>query len=394
MNRSGKNASRISRILFNSTLLLILLTAGAVREGSLLGIRIHGSGGNSVTAYRAQAPSEKELRGQGFSGILLQKMDRGIWALRSRSGERVGVVISTAAYDRTAGYAGPIPMRIWLDSRMVVRSIVLLPNNETPSFIKRLMKSGFLDNWIGKSAAQIRERHVDTVSGATMSSRAVILSISRSISALIKKEIRLASMGKAGFFKTAAVVLVLLAAVFFAFHPGRHHRFRSLYLLVNVAVLGFWAGQFLSLSAVFGWLKSGGVPLAGLALLAGAGLLVPLLGRPLFFCTWVCPYGALQELAGKVFRKKWHIPPGLTKYLRRVRDGILLLLLILIWAGAGSAVLNYEPFSAFLFRYASTPVLVLAVCFLVLSFFIHRPWCRFFCPTGSLISRMSGNQRW
>ena len=43
-----------------------------------------------------------------------------------------------------------------------------------------------------------------------------------------------------------------------------------------------------------------------------------------------------------------------------------------------------EVFSAFIFQTASVFVLALGGVFLLLSFFVARPYCRFVCPTGTL----------
>ena len=46
----------------------------------------------------------------------------------------------------------------------------------------------------------------------------------------------------------------------------------------------------------------------------------------------------------------------------------------------------FEPFSAFKFEAAALPSLIIAALFLIISLFVNRPWCRFLCPTGTLLS--------
>lgn len=48
-------------------------------------------------------------------------------------------------------------------------------------------------------------------------------------------------------------------------------------------------------------------------------------------------------------------------------------------------LLDYELFSVFLFHQAPIPLLVIALLFAILSGIVQRPYCRFVCPTGSLI---------
>ncbi|MFI3285411.1 MAG: 4Fe-4S binding protein [Rikenellaceae bacterium] len=57
-----------------------------------------------------------------------------------------------------------------------------------------------------------------------------------------------------------------------------------------------------------------------------------------------------------------------------------------MWLGVGFELMDYEIFSAFIISSASTAVLVMAALFLILSLFIQKPYCRFGCPTGALIT--------
>jgi polyferredoxin len=59
--------------------------------------------------------------------------------------------------------------------------------------------------------------------------------------------------------------------------------------------------------------------------------------------------------------------------------------MFVMWCGVGFAWMDNEPFAAFLFRTAPPVALTLALGFTILSMFVPRPYCRFVCPTGSLI---------
>ena len=58
----------------------------------------------------------------------------------------------------------------------------------------------------------------------------------------------------------------------------------------------------------------------------------------------------------------------------------------MVWCGVDFEIMNYEVFSAFLFDSASVAVLIMAVLFLALSIFTPRPYCRFVCPTGAILT--------
>lgn len=99
---------------------------------------------------------------------------------------------------------------------------------------------------------------------------------------------------------------------------------------------------------------------------------------------WQCPFGSLQELAGKCIKYKWKLSPKTLTILDRVRDGLWALLMLLMWSGVCFEWMNYEPFSAFIFTKASWVATSIALAFVALSFVINRPYCRFVCPTGNL----------
>ena len=74
----------------------------------------------------------------------------------------------------------------------------------------------------------------------------------------------------------------------------------------------------------------------------GVALIMPFFGRHRHYCTWVCPYGSLQELAGRLPLPKIPCSPRVFRIMSRVRMGVLSLLLLLLWTGVGGFLLNYE----------------------------------------------------
>ena len=100
----------------------------------------------------------------------------------------------------------------------------------------------------------------------------------------------------------------------------------------------------------------------------------------------MCPYGALQDLALRLPLPKVRIPAKAYKRLRNLRFYVLMVLLVLLWFGYGAWLLDYEPFSGFLFSVAPLGVVIFSASFIGLSLFIPRPWCTFFCPVGTLLN--------
>ena len=160
-------------------------------------------------------------------------------------------------------------------------------------------------------------------------------------------------------------------------------------LLASIGILGFWLGQFISIAKLSAWLVSGvnWQMEIFLFIVLVAGIMAPLFLGKQFYCMYVCPFGACQELVGKVNPKhKLKISPKVAKWLRYLRYVLLVALGALLCTSLDISIENFEPFSAFKFQFASLAVLILAGVMLVLSIFINRPWCTFLCPTGAFFS--------
>ena len=49
----------------------------------------------------------------------------------------------------------------------------MLNNNETPSFLNKVINAGFLNSWNGLTVKEALDKNVDAVSGATYSSNGI-----------------------------------------------------------------------------------------------------------------------------------------------------------------------------------------------------------------------------
>jgi len=140
-------------------------------------------------------------------------------------------------------------------------------------------------------------------------------------------------------------------------------------------------------------------------LLIGLLLVVGAMGGSIV-CGWACPFGFLQDLLGKITRRKTSLPGwvGYTRYAVLVGLVILLPLILgfkgipydeqvisicrLCPAGALEAGVPYSIRSVlagqgWIMSWFKSAILV---AFLATAFFIHRPWCRIFCPLGGLLA--------
>ena len=298
------------------------------------------------------------------------------------------VLDTTFAGAQVSGYAGPTPLKIYLKDN-ILQSIEALPNQETPEFFSATAEPGFREQWYGKTVEQAAATQVKPVTGATYSSTAFIRNVQLALDAY-RQTTEGAAASPRHFWRPslkflAGMLVALAAAVLPFFLKGKPYRIVQ--LTANVLVLGCWCGACLSYAQLTRMLSHGlheWEALLPLLLLAMA-VIYPLFGRKSHYCMNACPFGSLQELAGKCTRRKLHLPTELLKWLDGFRQLLWALLMFLMWCGVAFDWMNNEPFAAFLFRNAPPVALTIAALFLLLSFFLPRPYCRFVCPTGSLL---------
>ncbi len=378
--------------LLSLLVVFLMIAATAVWTGRLFGQPI-GQGRQSALSPVA-APDTAVLSRLGLAGTSLEQLDSAAWTVTARDGKERGTLVSSERYaSGVSGFAGPVPVYIYIDAQGVVAGIAPARNAETRDFFERA-RADLIPRWTGKSVAEATAVQVDGVTGATYSSRGLIETVRRTLSARQEVAAARSSAPAIGWGRTAALGLVLLLGVGVAWRSRVPKAARLAVLVLNVVVTGFWCGQFLSLSLLRGWASGGLDPvlyLPGLLLLLVA-IVMPLLGRPRYFCNWVCPYGALQELAWRLPLPKWHVRPQTYKMLRNVRLALLMALLLLLWSGFGAYLLDYEPFTAFLVQSATPAVIILAAFFVVLGIFVPTPWCRAVCPVGALLELAEGKK--
>ena len=128
-------------------------------------------------------------------------------------------------------------------------------------------------------------------------------------------------------------------------------------------------------------------------------LLVLIVSTLLFgrvFCGYACPLGALQELMSKfqfksslkAQRNKKNVPLN-TKIATYIRMGYFIVFVSagIIWGASVVQYLNifagFQVFKKPVFPMIAIPALLLSIIGIT-SRFVYRPWCRLFCPFGTL----------
>lgn len=97
------------------------------------------------------------------------------------------VAYSKPASDGITGFAGETPLMVAFDTKRKIKSVVLLENDETPSFVNRVKKGGLFECWNGMSIQQALKKQPDVISGATYTSKSVIASFHALLNRLDKE---------------------------------------------------------------------------------------------------------------------------------------------------------------------------------------------------------------
>lgn len=338
------------------------------------------------------------VRSNKIFGIELDKKDRGETVETIQRAEDGSLIVNTTELGKNVtGYTGNTPVEIYLSADGKITKIKTLPNQETPEFFGAVVNGNLLESLNGLTLEEALHKKIDAVTGATYSSNAVIQNINLGVNYALKES---ANVAKAPTktdenvtWKFYVILLVILAGAMIPLFL-KNKKYRIVQLILNVAILGFWGGSYLSYSLMVSGLTNGmlRVVMIPAILMLILAFIYPMFGKPNHYCNWICPYGALQELAGKCVKYKFKLPKKLVNGLTVFRNILWFCLMWLLWTGIWVDWMDYEPFAAFFFTDASIATLIVAGVFILLSFVIQRPYCRFVCPTGTLFKLSEGDK--
>lgn len=253
------------------------------------------------------------------------------------------------------------------------------------------------DNWIVG-------RDVDAITGATISSSKVIALIEKSIQLMVSeynisgdshietKNI-FGRMPKNAMFNIVIFIGLITLSMFGVLK--NKSRLRNIVLLMSLIYLGFWAQYYLSFTQLSHILLFRLSPFMNFIKWYFLVMLVLFctifLGR--VYCGWLCPFGAAQEFLYKIIpTAKIRLPNRVDKSFKKVKYGLLFLVLIGVFTTKNPYFANYEPFvTSFYFTGGLWSWIFLGII-LASALAIYRPFCRCLCLVGTvqaLISKLS-----
>lgn len=310
----------------------------------------------------------------------------------NNKGEKLGIIlISNECKAKIYGYGGEIILMLIIDKTNIIRAVHVLRNDETPAFYNKVVQAGLLNSWNLMPVANARNSKADAVSGATITSDAIINAFHRTVSWYLNDLNNTTKINRNKFFIHISIGLVLILALLHYYQPDYFKKSRWLLQIASIIIIGFLSGGFISAALLYGWLIHGIsfqiMPL--IVIIFSISVCIPLFSRKAFYCNFICPYGACQELAGKIYSKKITFKPVINKILRYTRSVLFFILVFVLMIWSNSVDLSLiEPFMAFIIKSLTWYSLTMAVVFIIISVFINRPWCNYFCMTGQLFEMM------
>lgn len=104
------------------------------------------------------------------------------------------------------------------------------------------------------------------------------------------------------------------------------------------------------------------------------------------FCAGVCPFGALQELVNV---KNFRLSRVLTTVLGMIPWIYLIFAVLYAVTRTGFIICRFDPFIGIFRLGGDFGLIVFGVLLLIAAIFTGRPFCRFICPYGALLSLFS-----
>lgn len=167
----------------------------------------------------------------------------------------VEIINTTTLGEKILGYGGTVPLEIYVTNGRI-DSVKALPNNETADVFRRLYEEGLMNAWNGRTVSEAATLEVDGVSGATYSSNAVIGYVRAGADYVSGIKMKRSAGIKDDISLIAALVVILAGAIIPLVVKVRP-RYRLILQILNVVILGFWAGVFIDYAMMLNFFAHG-----------------------------------------------------------------------------------------------------------------------------------------
>lgn len=300
-----------------------------------------------------------------------------------------GLKIGYLGIESEKGYQSTIKIAALINYNGEIINVKVIDQDETPAFFSRIENSSFLNQFSEESIGEgfkINE-NVDAVSKATISSNAITKAIHKSSNYIGSKylKIQVSDVYSGINFGIVDMAIILMFCLVFLAIKFNNKKLRTLILVYTLIVLGFKFATFVTYASFF-QIITGNFPsivenLRWYLLVIGSILLVVLTGKN-YYCTYICPFGALQELEYKIAKLPFKISPNVRKKLGLLPYLLAYVSLVLVLTTEQIGALTYEPFGLLFGGSGLDIQWVLIFLILFSGLAVLRPYCNFVCPVG------------
>lgn len=313
----------------------------------------------------------------------------GAYDVLGNENNKIGSALLSTNYTKQFGYGGIVPLLIGIDNELIINKIILLPNNESGDYIQAIYGDQFIGKWQGVSLSDAIQLPVDVVSGATHTSNAVIAGVRHTASSVMNSDASVITETKLWTRVKDVLFLSLMVLSLVMVYKKGKAKFRLLYMFLVLVIMGLILNMAISVQLLNGWLLNGFSWRANWqsSVVFILAIVISFLGKRKFYCNYLCPMGALQELANHFtpFKKRklktrfWNIS---------LREIYLTLIAGALLIGFAPGLAYLEPFTFFSFRIVGIGLIIFGLVVIISSLFFTKPWCSV-CPTGCVLDTLS-----
>jgi FMN-binding domain/4Fe-4S binding domain len=294
------------------------------------------------------------------------------------------------ALENKPSYGGPLTVATVVNDQKQIEHVAILQSSDTSSYLQKVVGLGVLSVFVKQPVDALPQ--IDVISGATISSSAIMRGIERAANRVGVAEFGLSEITETKEKATPetaklSTVFLLFAAAWFLTSkkfPLSRRNSRWALMVTSVITIGVMYGALLSLSTlvilISGSWTHGLASYAPLLCLVLAGAAY-LLTKKNLYCSVICPFGAVQEGLGMITGCSSPVRTGWMQWLTRL--WVFVLLAAALYFHAPSDAI-YEPFGKAFNFIGSSAVYILTIIVVISSLIVRRPWCVLFCPASVL----------
>lgn len=341
----------------------------------------------------------RELKPEGTS---TQKVSDSLFTLTSlENGKGPSGYIG---FSTSNGFGGPLVTATRVGPRGSIQDIRIVSHKETASWMKEIEQSGLTDIIKKKN---VRDnftigQDIDAVTGATYTSRAVILSVKDTL-----REVSLHSPDfpekpeksyPVQFGSLELTILVLLiATVLFQKTLSKKKLLQWIVMLVGLGAIGIAYNHSMTIvyinKLIMGYFPRWETSIYFYVLTLGFLAVLLVTGKNPY-CRWICPFGTSQVIVNRIGGASMGNTGKYHSILIWTKRIIVLLSISLALIFQNPSIGNFELFgTAFGLIGSNRQFFLLTVVFLV-ALVMKRPWCTYLCPVGAVVNYIRMMRSW